>query len=122
MFDTLQEHLDHEAGAFRSEHEAAFSLSRREFDSGLGAIRKLTNAGRFVVAMGGPAYCCFTDALVGTRYFLVSDHATRDEAGAAAEAAAADYEGEGCEGFVRVFPELPPAPIAAVDYSDDIPF
>lgn len=122
MFDTLQEHLDHEAGAFRSEHEAAFSLSRREFDSGLGAIRKLTNAGRFVVAMGGPAYCCFTDALVGTRYFIVSDHATRDEADGAAYKAAADHDDDD-EGFVTVFPELPPAPRASIDDgSEDIPF
>lgn len=121
MFDTLQEHLDYEAGAFRSEHEAAFALSRREFDNGMGAIRKLTNAGRFVVAAGGPAYCKFTDAAIGTRYFVESDHATREEANAAASAAAASYED--CECFVAVFPELPPEPRASIDDgSDDIPF
>lgn len=120
--DTLQEHLDHEAGAYANEHQAAFDLSRREFDSGIAAIQRLTDAGRFVVAISGPGYCRFTDALLGTQYTVQSDHATREEADAAL--AALDPDGvvwQECG--VHVFPKLPQPPRAPRTWDDDdVPF
>lgn len=125
MFDTLQEHLDHEAGCFASEHAAAYDLSRREFDNGMAAIKAATNAGLFVVAVGHVAYCRFTDAaLPGMFYGLESSHATREEAAKAAEKVAGDLFGDGgqFEGTVEVFPRPEPVACAMDDGSDDITF
>jgi hypothetical protein len=86
MFDTLAEHMEHEAAVFtfQNESQAAFDASRRERKpDDTGKIDGLVEAGRHVVFFTYPTYCPRTDALMGMATKLVSDHATLAEAEAA---------------------------------------
>ena len=62
-------------GSYSNEWEAAFDLSRLEFDSGMGHLRDVANArARWVVAVGRPAHCRFTDAVIDMQWSLHSIH------------------------------------------------
>jgi hypothetical protein len=79
-----QEHLEHEAGCFHSEFEAAYSLSRREtrIERQDAEVSTLTKAGKFVVVRQHEVFCGFTDAILGVTLSIVSVH--ENEADAAA--------------------------------------
>lgn len=81
-----QEHYEHVAGSFRSEHEAAYALSRRETKIARqdGEINALTAAGKFVVVESHEVCCRHTDAILGVTNTIVSIHDTEAEALAAA--------------------------------------
>ena len=126
--DTLQEHLDHEAGA-ASDLQNAYAHSRAEFDNGMAAVRALVAQGLHVVVVTGPAYCRSTDALIGERHHVVSAHLSRRVAERLAFATPSD-EDERCDSEMSwaVYP-LPPAPPSPafkpgplVLDGDDIPF
>jgi len=91
-------------------------MQRRPMDE---ITRAAIAAGRFVVVVTGPAHCRFTDAVVGTESAYISDYATREEAGHAAEALYNDWDG--CETRPEVLPRLPASCDLACDH-DDIPF
>lgn len=113
---------------FPNEQAAAFDLSRREFRNGMAEIIDLVAQGLHVVAISGPAYCRFTDAIVGVSYHVISTHLSRKVADRIASNAAIEaYEAGGFDGDVHVFPKppAPPAPTLAsilADFEDDIPF
>lgn len=81
-----QEHWDHVAGSFRSEHEAAYALSRSETKIARqdAEINALTASGKFVVVEQHEVCCRFTDAILGVTNTIVSVHDTEAEAIAAA--------------------------------------
>lgn len=57
-------------------------------------IDAAVNAGRFAIVGRSAWYCKSTDALAGTAFAFVSDHATREEAEAEAAHLCAQDEGE----------------------------
>lgn len=112
---------------FPNEQAAAFDLSRREFDNGMRAIEKLTAQGLHVVATSGPAYCRFTDALIGKQFCIISSHMSRRVAQCRmrVEDDAVQKLGGWEEGGIHLFPRGPspaPATPAADPFADDIPF
>lgn len=121
--DTYQEHVDHEAGAFANEFQAAYSLSQRtqEYPRDGAKVKALVAAGRFAVVLHYIVYCVHTDATLATATQLVSDHATREEAQAAVAAFPLE---EGDEHWYVIEPEPPLAPLPVVPYAsdDEIPF
>ena len=118
--DQRQEHEDYVAGC-ASDHQNAFALSQMQHDSGWRHVKALTDAGRFVVAYSGPAYCRSTDAVIGSHYAVVSDHATRDEANAACGALISETDGHDDGGY-DVHPLPAPTPPPCDGWDDDIPF
>jgi hypothetical protein len=81
-----QEHIEHEAGCFRSEFEAAYGLSRREtrIERQDDEVNALTKEGKFVVVRQHEVCCRFTDAILGVTLSVVSVHENEAEAVAAA--------------------------------------
>jgi hypothetical protein len=81
-----QEHWEHVAGSFRSEHEAAYAQSRREtkIADQRAEIAALNAQGKFVVVEQHEVYCRHTDAILGVTNTIVSVHDTETEAIAAA--------------------------------------
>lgn len=81
-----QEHLDHEAGAYRNEFAAAYDQSRREtrIPRQDDEINALIAAGKFVVVEQHEVCCRHTDAILGVTNTIVSVHDTEAEAVAAA--------------------------------------
>lgn len=133
--DQAQEHLDHVAGS-ASEHQNAYSMSRMQHRSGMQGVKDLARAGLHVVVMQGPAYCRYTDAIIGSHYSPLA--CFRDRADALAEVAATyeQWEAAGmddeCSLSVYPLPEAQqperqrPTPRlsanAAADGDDDLPF
>ena len=120
--DQAQEHWDHVNGS-RSDLQNAYDHSRMQHDNGMGAVRALVAQGLHVVVMSGPAYCRHTDAVIGTRHFVVSSHLSRAVAERRCGALAAQDDGSECGYGVYPLPPQPEPRQAAVDlYADDIPF
>jgi hypothetical protein len=72
-------------GSYSNEFEAAFDLSRMEYDPAdeLDLILGHVEAGKYVVVFQHEACCPFTDALLGVEHRVGSVHDTRAEAEAA---------------------------------------
>ena len=104
-----------------TELQAGFQLSKLEMadePDDRREIQDLVDAGRFVVMIDAVRYCPRTDALMGTKPILVSDHADRQSAEAAANAL-----GDQHEDTIRVLPmERPPEPDRSTETNGDIPF
>lgn len=105
-----------------SELENAYAwsgMNRKPDDAG--KINAAVAAGKFVVVEEGPEYCPSTDALLGSRKFLVSVHDSRADA----EAALAAAESYCDEVGLYVLPRRP-WPIVAVNHAPltdaDLPF
>jgi hypothetical protein len=102
MFDTYQEHLDHELGAFANELQAGYALSqiyqpRRVADPA--EIDRLIRNGFTVVVVEVARYCGHTDALLpGCDSYIAGAHPTRALALAAVEAAYGDDD----EAIIRI--------------------
>lgn len=116
-WEQYQEEMDYQMGA-ASELQNAYAMSmmnRKPDDSQ--KIEDALAAGKHVIVEEGPEYCPITDALMGSRKFLVSEHATREEA----EAALAGME-EGdpdISVYIRPYKPAPPPPVYD---RDEIPF
>lgn len=69
-------------GSYSNEFEAAFDLSRREYDPAdeLDKIMALTDEGKYVVVYVMEICCKFTDALINTESRVGSVHDTLEEA------------------------------------------
>lgn len=94
--------------------QAAFQESCARFDNGYGAIGDLISAGRFVAVIESPAFCPSTDAIMGSRFSIVSDHSTREEAELALAAVDDGESYYDCR--LEVWPRLP---VAARTFADD---
>jgi len=112
-----QEHFDHVAGS-ASEFQNCFAeagmVRARLASEGSARINALLAAGRFVVVEESPYYCKATDAVAGMVKDVVSHHASREEAEAAAAPRAEVMERYG-DGYVCVLPALPVRPLDASD-------
>lgn len=78
------EHIQHEAGAFRNEHQAAYALSRSETKivDQTPLIRKWVSKGLYVAVQSHEVCCRFTDAILGYEVRIVG--VCRDRARAVA--------------------------------------
>lgn len=74
-------------GSYSNEFEAAYDLSRREYDPAdeLDMILGHVEAGKYVVVVEHEVCCKFTDALLGREQYIASVHDTRAEAEAACD-------------------------------------
>ena len=78
-----REEMDYQMG-MASEQQNALTVSRlTQKPDDRFKIDELVAAGRFCVIEDVIAYCPITDAIMGNRLYLVSDHATLAEANAA---------------------------------------
>ena len=116
------EEMEFEMGR-RNPLQLAFDEANQLFPSPAGdeaKIAELVAGGRFCVVVVGENFCPWTDASRGTHDCLESDHATREEADAAAEAIALSGD------WVKVVPEPvrpePPGPFLGEGSFDEIPF
>lgn len=76
-----REHCDHEMGRFDNDFQAAAAISRLELPpDDRGKIDSLLAAGRWCVVEEATAYCQYTDAIIGSRKYLIADFATEGEA------------------------------------------
>lgn len=67
FFDQLQEHLDHEAGAFANELQAGYAISQLtqpQRQASPAEVDRLMRNGFYVVIADAPRYCQHTDALL----------------------------------------------------------
>lgn len=104
----------------QSELQNAYALSQQEFQDDRQQINDLRRAGRFVVAVVGPAYCPRTDACMGERLVYLADFGTQHQADKHRETLG-EEDGDG-EYRTEVFPPLlPPAPYEPLTDAD-IPF
>lgn len=77
------EEWEYQMGA-ASEQQNALTVSRMEMaPDDRAAANELVSLGRFVLVSEYSAYCPRTDALMGSRLWMVGDYATHDEALAA---------------------------------------
>lgn len=117
---SYQEECEYEAGC-ATELQNAYALSQieRPRRNDQKKIDGLVAQGRFVVFTSAAVYCPRTDAILGCETVCVSDHATRAEADAAADAF-----GESDEDFaIGVEGPRPPAvTVETIFGDDDIPF
>lgn len=118
-----QEELDYEASSYPNEFAAAYDLSRRDLVAdrreGSTEIAAVIAAGRFAVVATLPAFCRFTDALIGENSVLDSDYATREEAEVAV---AALYERHGIDDITfTVTPAAPRPPVEEEPHVDEDP-
>lgn len=107
--------------------QTAFSHSQstQQYPREQSKANTLIAAGRFVVVCRAVQYCQSTDAILGTSFRVVSDHATREEAEAACSKASEGFDEDPEIGF-GVLPQPPEpvkAPASAIEFdSDEIPF
>ena len=115
-----QEQWDYEAGMDTEQRNAhAWASMNRKSDDAF-KIKEAVAAGKHVIIEEGTDYCPYTDAIMGSRRYLVSVHETREEAEAALKQAAQDDPDP--EINVYILPYKPvPVPPPAYD-RDEIPF
>ena len=86
----------------------AFALSQSEHDSGFSQVQQHVDAGKFVAVENYPAYCRFTDAIIGSTYRVIAVCDTREAGEQAAAHAAVDENGEpyDTDAYCEVLPRV----------------
>lgn len=104
---------------FQNAYETGKLIRYQEQAARSDEIVRALNDGLFVLVAAMPSHCPFTDATNGTARFLISTHADRATANAAA-----DQLYEDCPGDIDyyVLPKLPTMPSAGLIDDDMIPF
>jgi hypothetical protein len=103
-------------GSYSNEFEAAYDLSRREYDPAdeLDLIMGHVDAGKYVVVVEHEVCCKFTDALLGREQRIYSVHDTLEAARAAC--------GEECDVLYIMGPDArSPQEVAMDEHLLDVP-